>query len=420
MHDEQLSIAVKDAGESFEPPWLDVRAVARRGRRRWWLTRAVATTTSLAVIAAGAAVVTRVDLARPETTAANEPAAPGLRQWERIPAAPMAGRGDAASAWTGDELIVFGGSAGGTRAFEDGASYDPATRAWTKLPAGPGAWPGHTAVWTGTELILWGGEFGDGSHKSPWDGAAYDPSTREWRDLPDAPFWSLAGHTAVWTGTEMLVWGGVTSGQSWAAAYDPVTNEWRSLPNGPLESRHGHEAVWTGDRMIVWGGLSQLGIPVEVQGAEYDPATGRWNEIPEAPVDLETAAVSFWTGKEMVVAGGLGETMASREGAAYDPARRTWREIEDVPVAIARGGAPTPLTDLHTTPVWTGSRALFVTADGVLAYEPDADRWLKPATPRDAWRLDATAAWTGEELLLWSGRTWDDQAYVGDGWSGSD
>ncbi|HYO60360.1 MAG TPA: hypothetical protein VEU29_00495 [Actinomycetota bacterium] len=418
MHDDELSIAIKDAGETFEPPWPDVRAVTKRGRRRWWLARAVAVTTSLAVIGAGATVVAAVDLG--EQAPVPAVAAP-LQEWERIPDAPIGGRTSALTAWTGEELIVTGGLGAGNGALTDGAAYDPRAGEWEKIPPAPSAFAGRTAVWTGTELILWGGEFGDGSHLAPDTGLAFDPATREWRALPDAPYWSLAGHSAVWTGTEMIVWGGVVTNPTRAAAYDPAADEWRRIPNGPLGSRHGHEAVWTGDRMIVWGGLSQGPSPVlEGEGAEYDPATGEWTEIPEAPLEDVIDPVSFWTGEEVVVVGGLGETMASRAGAAYDPVERRWRVIEDAPVAIARGGSPTPLTDMHTTPLWTGTLAVFVTPDGILTYDPEEDRWLKPAAPRDAWRLGAASAWADDRVILWSGRTWDDAGYSRTGWSATD
>ena len=65
-----------------------------------------------------------------------------------------------------------------------------------------------------------------------------------------------AFHTAVWTGSEMIVWGGYgflglfnTGGR-----YNPSTDSWTatSTTNAPLPEPH--TAVWTGSEMIVWGG----------------------------------------------------------------------------------------------------------------------------------------------------------------------
>ena len=67
-----------------------------------------------------------------------------------------------------------------------------------------------------------------------------------------------ASHTAVWTGSEMIVWGGGADGSTYlntGARYSPSTDSWTatSTTNAP-EARTGHTAVWTGSEMIVWGG----------------------------------------------------------------------------------------------------------------------------------------------------------------------
>src|ERR1043166_3794108 len=66
----------------------------------------------------------------------------------------------------------------------------------------------HTVVWTGSEMIVWGG-FGIMSPGPLNTGGRYNPSTDRWTatttaNAPDARF----DHTAVWTGSEMIVWGG--------------------------------------------------------------------------------------------------------------------------------------------------------------------------------------------------------------------
>jgi hypothetical protein len=68
-----------------------------------------------------------------------------------------------------------------------------------------------------------------------------------------------ANHTAVWTGTEMIVWGGVASGNFFntGGRYNPGSDSWTatSTTNAP-SARDSHTAVWTGSEMIVWGGLA--------------------------------------------------------------------------------------------------------------------------------------------------------------------
>ena len=73
----------------------------------------------------------------------------------------------------------------------------------------------HTAVWTGSEMVVWGGSVGGSSNT----GGRYSPSTDNWRDTsllgaPEGRYY----HTAVWTGSDMIVWGGRTDPSALTAA----------------------------------------------------------------------------------------------------------------------------------------------------------------------------------------------------------
>ena len=58
-------------------------------------------------------------------------------------------------------------------------------------------------------------------------------------------------------------------------AYHPAANLWSALPTAPLRGRGAPAAVWTGSQMIVWGGITQT--PQKdvylTDGAAYRPAT---------------------------------------------------------------------------------------------------------------------------------------------------
>src|SRR5262249_45392488 len=62
-------------------------------------------------------------------------------------------------------------------------------------------------------------------------------------NAPDA----RSSHTAVWTGSEMIVWGG---GTNTGGRYNPSTDSWTatSTINAPTD-RSGNTAVWTGSEM---------------------------------------------------------------------------------------------------------------------------------------------------------------------------
>ena len=85
------------------------------------------------------------------------------------------------------------------------------------------------------------------------------------------------GHVAVWTGSQLLVWGGMTGETSaprpeHGESYDPLTNGWSPLPKSVLRGRTSPSAVWTGTMMIIWGGGSVGDDPAAfTDGASYTP-----------------------------------------------------------------------------------------------------------------------------------------------------
>lgn len=92
-----------------------------------------------------------------------------------------------------------------------GASYDPASDSWNPLSeeGAPTARADAAAVWTGTEMLIWGGRGGGVPSAPLGDGARYSPATNTWAPLPAAGAPSARFLAAVaWTGGRMAVWGG--------------------------------------------------------------------------------------------------------------------------------------------------------------------------------------------------------------------
>ena len=158
-------------------------------------------------------------------------------------------------------MIVWGGYSGTSGYLNTGGTYNPIADSWTATSAtnAPGARSSHTAVWTGSQMIVWGGYFYDGSGHYLNTGGRYHPSTNSWtatstRSAPDGRDY----HTAVWTGTQMIVWGGYdstgslnTGGKYCAAAPSPTptptstgtpTPEPRVTPTPHGLTQHQHHA----------------------------------------------------------------------------------------------------------------------------------------------------------------------------------
>lgn len=61
----------------------------------------------------------------------------------------------------------------------------------------------------------------------------------------------------------MIIWGGFRDAFfNDGGSYDPVANTWTATSaTGAPAQRRSHTAVWTGSQMIVWGGQSSPGTP---------------------------------------------------------------------------------------------------------------------------------------------------------------
>ncbi len=284
-----------------------------------------------------------------------------------------AARGTPSAVWTGTEMIVVG-SAGG--AGSTGDRYNPASDTWTPTSTGVFFAGQPSAVWTGTQMIVWGG----GNNR----GARYTPSTNSWQvNTPvNVPF-NRYGNSAVWTGAEMIIWGGGDGNSGGAlyksgARYNPVTDSWTQTAidvNTPA-ARDYHAAVWTGKEMIVWGGGSN-GAANSNTGGRYDPATDSWmpTPIPGAPPG-RSYVTAVWTGTEMIVWGGYDSqapVVSTNTGGRYEPTSGSW-------VATSMG-ANVPSPRLYHTAVWTGSQMIVWGAGGTTSTPGNTGgRYCAPAT----------------------------------------
>ena len=313
--------------------------------------------------------------------------------------------------WTGSLMLVWGGQGTFNSFYSDtGGRYDPDTDSWTPTSptsSGPSERQSHTGVWTGSLMIVWGGE-NSLTGVVLETGASYDPATDSWipTSLSNAPS-ARTGHTAVWTGERMVVWGGTTDYPNYplftGALYDPVADTWTPTANLHVPAaRRGHTAVWTGSAMIVWGGWGDFGA--EATGGQYDPTINEWIPTSTAGApDGRSDHTAVWTGSEMLVWGGLIDGVGVNSGGRYDPASDSW-------TAISTSGAPNP-TSGHAA-VWTGSRMIVWGSaagpnyDGMGGrYDPAADSWtptaLDSAVSQARWGFPPI--WTGHEMIIWGG-----------------
>ena len=344
--------------------------------------------------------------------------------------------------WTGSQMIVWGGY-NDSGAVNTGGRYNASTNTWTAttLTNAPDATGRHTAIWSGSEMIIWGGIAFDlttgerscaqsvssgptqtrttiatasptPSATPSMSGGRYNPITDSWTatsttNAPDG----RASHSAVWTGSEMIIWGGdndsgvLNSGGS----YNPSTNSWRatSTTNVP-DGRGYHTAVWTGSEMIVWGGLPGY----LSTGGRYDPGTDTWTatDFTNAP-SARAGHTSVWTGSEMIIWGG-----GTNTGGRYNPSTDSWRATSTTNAPSARS---------QHTAVWSGSEMIVwagLGSSNILntggRYNPGTDSWTATnLSGAPANRYAHTAVWTGGEMIVWGG---NESGFSFDNAAGSD
>ena len=301
--------------------------------------------------------------------------------------------------WTGREMVIFGG-----RGDTTGGKYDPVTDTWKAIsPAGAPMGQQYSAVvWTGKEMIVWGGVFFGAVNT----GARYNAKTDTWTTLPPVALAPRAYMPAVWTGSEMIVWGGGNSqvGQVYndGARYNPTTNAWNlTNPSGAASARYWHTAVWTGSEMIVWGGFQAV---FDQSGGRYNPATDTWAPTSLAnPPSLRWLHSAVWTGQEMVIQGGTGGPSDHSVGGRYYPATDTWKPTNPTNAADNGQGITVVWTGEEMI-VWGGldNNSVFHNDGG--RYNPRNDSWLRTSTMNvPGARSFHSSVWTGSEMIIWGG-----------------
>ena len=315
--------------------------------------------------------------------------APGSRV--DLPAAPISGRNGGAAVWTGTEMIVWSGKAYDPvtdtwPSFTDGAAFNLANGTWRVIaPAPIRGREQFPAVWTGTEMIVWGGFFGE-DQLPTHDGAAYNPTTDTWRTLP-TPLFSIAtplsvGEGAnvlrmVWTGTEAVVSGGPVT-----AAYDPLSDSWRRLADRTV---FGYP-IWTGDS-IVWNDSDAL--------TRYDVAADNWTVVANPYADVVGVPDPD----------GYMSTFIALPKETGAPTLILDHDLNAIGELPAFPGDPSRFGDtVGASAKWVGEEAIFTIWAGEFPYEPE-QRWsLNPTT--QTWRqlaptIPEPLVVAGDVMLAW-------------------
>ena len=351
----------------------------------------------------------------------------------------MYGRTHGTLAWTGSEVIAFGGEGRAQVSWNhyaraDAVAYNMTAGAWRTLPAGPlGGGADPLSAWIGDQWIVCDapsftyGFFGSPSPVNPIR-AAYSPTANSWSVLPNyfgpAPL-KQDDPSAVWTGQEFIIWGGPVNGiaSNRGRRYHPATGAWTeiSTTNAPA-ARMRHSAVWTGSRMVVWGGDAggdpRYPAVIYATGGAYDPIADTWTTLPGAPFDpvvgdaiRRTGHKAVWTAYGMVVVGGSDGYNNQDENFPRTIARlsadlTTWTiSPPSVTSSLGRFGHCLATDGDRRVFLWGGQSQTVQDPIGVgmlidaftlsVGFIDDADQ---PVPARNS-----SIVWSGKEFIVWGG-----------------
>lgn len=289
------------------------------------------------------------------------------------------------------------------------------------------------------------------------------PDVRGWTVLPAPPLQQpvlRAGQAAVWTGRQVLIWGGCTprkdgcavaitaDGAAWTPSPEASSGpgheagSWTAMAPAPLQARSHAQLWWTGTAAVLIGGqdpwaaceqrpAGRLDVASFTPGDSNDSA-GSWQQLPNLPWPAgTTVAASAWTGDT------LGDTTSDKNAAgdatagsvprsapasssgrllAWAPAvgawslrlgEDTWTPLPSLPLALpTTAGANASVRSWWTGSHWliTGTAWLPSTTgsessvDVGLAYDPLQDRW-DVIDPGPLTGFDIDAVWSGARLF---------------------
>ncbi|MDQ1702396.1 MAG: hypothetical protein QOF57_1648 [Frankiaceae bacterium] len=340
-----------------------------------------------------------------------------------MPAAPIEARSGAAFAWSGREVLIWGGA--NDSEYGDGAAYSTAGNSWRRIAASPlGPRMAVASVWTGSAWFLWGGQSGVPTLS---DGALYDPAADTWTPLPASPLGARGGAVAVWNGKDVMVIGGWKDGRASiaavdGAAYDPQTRSWRSLPPAPGVPVHtllDVQAVAAGTDVYVWAQWANT-VPVSANSTEtsvgvtalrFDSSAWQWSVV-GADEQRRGVRSPTWTGRELILPAAQDWRGGGSGPAPHDLIGR--RRALDSPVWIPM--AHGPVDDCSPVTAWTGAALVaapvacttgnFTSGESgapgdAAVWDPQSNAWLSlrkaPKAGGDV------VVWAGDRLIDWGG-----------------
>jgi len=232
-------------------------------------------------------------------------------------------------------------------------------------------------------------------------GCGDEEATGGWHRGADSPLAPRWGTVVGWTGTEVVVAGGLTTvphppsaevsesaAEEYAAdgaAYDPDQDSWRTIPDAPIPLRYYYRAAMAGDTLVVFA-TPDKGDGLGHRWYAYDASDDAWRVLPDPPHRArDPGSLSTWQ-DEVYALDHANRVMV------LDLSTDTWSVLPASPETPAiRGWSSVVGTDLG--PVVTGRVSR--TEQRAEIFEGQQWRRFEDPIPGAPWWH-----WTGERLVV--------------------
>jgi len=276
----------------------------------------------------------------------------------------------------------------------------------------PSARNGHASVWSGSEMIIWGGEVSGNTYLQT--GGSLNPISDTWSEVTplDAPL-ARSSSSYIWSGSEMIIWGGVTASglTNSGGAYKASNQLWRNISSvGSPSGRYGHATEWTGSKMLVWGGRNNTGLLNDC--FVYDPSTDVWQGIiinNNKPNVRYLSSLVVVNSNKVILWGGVGVNGALGSGAVLSLNNGT--PDSSAYVSTSMTGSPfarrghTALSTGDKMLIWGGGKSQSQLYSDGFIYNPVDDTWASISNVNaPSARENHSSVWTGKEMLIIAGR----------------
>lgn len=282
------------------------------------------------------------------------------------------------------------------------------TRSWRQpaptITSAPSARQNPISVWTGTEMLIWGGS----NPVQVFDGGRYNPDTDAWSSVSSSNAPTEIGFGWTSSGDALYVFGGSFGAfqSNIGYIYDWASDTWGLMGQvGGPSARSQAGMTWTGQEVCVWGGVETVVFTNTYlnTGYLYNPVSQTWTAMSTtaAPVGRQAPMVHY-DGNKIVVWGGSANFAPLTDGGIYDPLTDSWTLIPTDPVlANLVGSIQAFIIDdqLIVFGISSGS-----TIEGGI-YNFATQSWTAAnMTGAPSVRVEYTLIWTGKTLTIWGGR----------------